>query len=173
MGTARPGGEHRAGVVVGPSDDERLAAAERRIAAVTRVLDDLFSVPGTGRRFGLDPVIGLIPIIGDVTTALVSLWLIAEAAKFRMPRIVLARMVVNTLIDLGIGSIPILGDAIDFTMKPSSRNLTLFRRYAAEPVATTRDQRSFFAGLVLVLVGIAWLVISVLELVLRALAEAL
>jgi hypothetical protein len=173
MGTPRPGEGARSGVVVGPSDAERLAAAERRIAAVTRVLDDLVSVPGTGRRFGLDPIIGLIPVIGDASTALVSLWLIAEAARFRMPRIVLARMVVNTLVDFAIGAIPILGDVIDFTMKPSSRNLALFRRYAADPVATTRDQRSFFAGLALILIGTAWFVITVLDRVLRALAEAL
>lgn len=134
-----------------------MQAAERRIATISRLLDDLVEVPGTGRRFGLDPLIGLIPIVGDAVTAVMSVWLIAEASRFRLPRIVLARMVVNSLVDLVIGAVPIFGDLFDFVSKPNARNLALFRRYAVEPETSTADQRRFFIGLAVLLVGLIWL----------------
>jgi hypothetical protein len=124
---------------------------------VSRVLDDLVKVPGTGRRFGLDPLLGFVPVVGDLASAIVGLWLIAEAARFRLPRIVLARMVVNTLVDLVLGAIPLVGDVFDFVAKPNARNVALFRRYAGDPAASTSDQRLFFAGIGLLLVGLGWL----------------
>ena len=95
-----------AGEVVGETRSERFRAFERRYAAVSRVLDDLVPVPGTSQRVGLDPVIGLVPWIGDLVSAGVGLWLIAEAARFKIPTVVLARMLLNTLVDLAVGAIP-------------------------------------------------------------------
>ena len=134
-----------------------MRAAERRISAISRLLDDLVEVPGTGRRFGLDPLIGLIPVVGDVIPAILSVWLIAEAARFRLPPLVLARMIVNALVDFLVGAIPVLGDLFDFVSKPNARNLALFRRYAAEPESSTADQRRFFLGLGVIVVGLVWL----------------
>lgn len=134
-----------------------MQAAERRIAAISRLLDDLVEVPGTGRRFGLDPILGLFPVVGDAIPAALSVWLIAEAARFRLPPVVLGRMVVNVLVDLLVGLVPFVGDLFDFVSKPNARNLALFRRYATEPEASTADQRRFFIGLAAVLVGLAWL----------------
>ena len=131
------------GEVVGPSHRERFAAAERRIGRVTRVLDELIAVPGTSIRVGLDPIIGLIPVVGDVTAAAVGAWVIAEAARFGIPRVVLGRMVVNLLLDLGIGAIPIIGDLYDVAMRSNTRNLELFRRHA---VATADAERPQPAG---------------------------
>jgi hypothetical protein len=124
---------------------------------VSRVLDDLVEVPGTGRRFGIDPLLGFVPVVGDLASAIVGLWLIAEATRFRLPRVVLARMVVNTLVDLVVGAIPLIGDAFDFVAKPNARNLALFRRYAGDPASSTSGQRLFFVGLGLLLVGLGWL----------------
>jgi hypothetical protein len=145
------------GEIVGASRAERFRAAEQRIGRVTRVLDELVGVPGTPIKVGRDPVIGLIPVVGDAVAAGVGAWVIAEAARFGIPRLVLGRMVLNLLLDLGVGAIPILGDVYDLFFRSNSRNLALFRRHALDPDASTRGERAFFAGLLLVIVGILWL----------------
>ena len=76
------------GDVVGASRAERFRAAERRIGRVTHALDELVAVPGTSIRVGLDPVIGLIPVVGDAVAAVVGVWVIGEAARFGIPRLV-------------------------------------------------------------------------------------
>jgi hypothetical protein len=150
------------GEVFGASRAERFAAAERRIGRVTHVLDELVTVPGTSQRVGLDPVVGLIPVVGDAVAAGVGLWVIAEAARFGIPRLVLGRMLVNLVVDLVIGAIPLLGDLYDVAFRSNSRNLSLFRRHALDPDASTRGERTFFLGLLLVLVGGVWLMLTVL-----------
>jgi hypothetical protein len=145
------------GEVVGSSRAERFRAAERRIGRVTRILDELVGVPGTPIKVGLDPVIGLVPVVGDAVAAGVGAWVIAEAARFGVPRVVLGRMVLNLLVDLGIGAIPVIGDVYDALFHSNTRNLDLFRRHALDPDASTRGERAFFAGLLLLIVGILWL----------------
>ncbi len=135
----------------------RLREAEARIALIARLLDELITIPGTRHHLGLDAIVGLIPGFGDVASAAVGGWVILEAARFRLPRIVLARMVANTLVDLVIGVVPIVGDLFDVVFKSNSRNLSLFRRHAIDPGAGTKEHRFFFAGLVLVLFGAIWL----------------
>jgi hypothetical protein len=144
------------GQVVGSDRTERFRAAERRIRFVSRIMDDLIEVPGTGRRVGIDPILGVVPVLGDGISAAVGFWLIAEAARFRLPPIVLTRMLVNTVVDVVIGAIPFVGDLFDFISKSNSRNLELFRRHATDPGASTTEHRAFFAGLLLILVGIVW-----------------
>lgn len=155
------------GEVIDSERAARFSAVEARIARVTHLLDDLVPVPGTGQRVGVDPVIGLIPVVGDVVAAGVGGWVILEAARFGVPRIALARMVVNLVIDLAIGAIPLLGDLLDIVSRSNSANLAIFRTHALDPGASTRGDRLFFAGLVLVLAGliwaIAWLAGQVLE----------
>jgi hypothetical protein len=145
------------GEVVGASRYERFRAVEGRIRVVTNLLDELVPIPGTGQRIGLDPIIGLIPIVGDVVAAAVGAWVILEAARFGVPRIVVGRMVVNLAVDLAVGAIPFLGDVYDVVSHSNTRNLELFRRHALDPGASTRGQQAFFAGLVLLLIGIMWL----------------
>ena len=92
----------------------RMLASERRIRWLAHVLDDLIPVPGTGRRIGLKPLVGLVPWVGDVIGAAPGAWLIVEAARFRLPGSVLARMVLNLIVDFVVGLIPIVGDLFDF-----------------------------------------------------------
>jgi len=146
------------GDVVGPSRPERFASAERRIGRVTTLLDDLVTIPGTSTKIGIDPVIGLIPFAGDAVAALVGGWLILEASRFGVPRVVLGRMVLNLAVDLGIGMIPIIGDLFDIAFRSNSKNLALFRRHALDPTASTRGEQALFIGLALLIVGIVWLV---------------
>ena len=145
----------------------RVRAAETRLRWMAVLLDDLIKIPGTGRRTGIGPMIGLIPVVGDVLTAIPGAWLILEAARFRLPASVLSRMVVNLVVDLAIGLIPIVGDLFDFGFKSNMRNLDLFRRYAADPDASTAEHRRFFGGLLLVVLGLVllmgWAFLAVLR----------
>ncbi len=150
------------GDVVGLSRTEQFAAAERRIGRVTHVLDELVSVPGTSIKVGLDPVIGVIPIAGDALAALVGVWVILEASRFGIPRVVLGRMLANLVLDLGIGAIPLIGDAYDLFFRSNSRNLALFRRHALDPGASTRGEQAFFVGLLVLAIGLLWLVATVI-----------
>lgn len=150
------------GEVVGAPRAERFAAAERRIGRVTHLLDELIEVPGTSIKIGLDPVIGLIPIAGDAVSALAGGWVILEASRFGLPRVVLARMILNLALDLGIGAIPLLGDAYDLFFRSNSRNLALFRRHVLDPTASTRGEQALFIGIALLVIGVVWLVVTVL-----------
>ncbi|HEX3428490.1 MAG TPA: DUF4112 domain-containing protein, partial [Candidatus Limnocylindrales bacterium] len=107
---------------------------------------------------GLDPIIGLVPVVGDALSALVGFWLIAEAARFGVPRIVVGRMVANTVVDLGVGSVPVLGDLFDVVSRSNSQNLALFRRHALDPKASTRGEVAALAAIILILVGLVWLI---------------
>lgn len=160
------------GEVVGRSRAERFQDAEARIHRVTHLLDDIVKVPGTSQRIGLDPVVGLIPVIGDIIGALVGGWVVLEAARFGVPRIAVARMVVNVLTDLALGLIPILGIWFDVVSRSNAANLEIFRRHALDPDATTAGHQAFFVGLVLVIIGGIWLVvwamIRLIELVVSA-----
>jgi hypothetical protein len=151
------------GDVVGLSRAERFTAAERRIGRVTHVLDELVSVPGTSIKVGLDPVIGVIPIAGDALAALVGVWVILEASRFGIPRVVLGRMVANLVVDLGIGAIPLIGDAYDVFFRSNRRNLDLFRRHALDPGASTRGEQAFFVGLVVLALGLIWLAVTAIS----------
>jgi hypothetical protein len=147
--------------------------AERRIAFMTRIFDNLIEVPGTGRRFGVDPIIGLIPVVGDIAGAVASFWIIGEAAKFKLPPIVLARMIVYASVDMLLGAIPLIGNVLDFFSKANERNLALFRRHASDPDASTADTRLFFIGLVALFLGLAWLTLELFQWLLGALIRAI
>ena len=161
-------------VIDGTSRAERFHAAEARIRRVTHMLDELVPIPGTNQRFGVDPLLGLIPFVGDITAAIVGSWVILEAARFGIPRIALARMIANLSFDLAVGLIPIIGDIFDIVSRSNSKNLAIFRRHALDPDATVTDHRAFFVGLILVLGGVIWLtawaVFRVVEAVFRLFA---
>jgi hypothetical protein len=137
-------------------------AAERRIGSVAHLLDDLVVIPGTRARIGLDPLIGLVPFVGDAVSGLMSVWIVLEAARFRLPKIVMLRMVMNALLDFGLGLIPFLGDIFDFGFKGNRRNLQLFHRHAVDPGADTTGSKALVAGVLLVAVAIAWAVVALL-----------
>ena len=114
-------------------------AAERRLASqqwaklLSHWTDTVFEVPGWGFRFGLDPIIGLIPVAGDVASALLSLYIITLAAESRVPRSTLLRMAINVAIDCVAGSIPLVGNVFDFAWKANHLNMQLLERTLATP----------------------------------------
>lgn len=109
------------------------------IALVSKLMDSVFRVPGTKLRFGFDPIIGLIPGIGDAATAVTSLLLILQSARARVPRVVLARMVLNVLINTGIGAIPAVGDLFSVWFRSNARNYDLHRKHAGTRSSTKSD----------------------------------
>ncbi len=106
--------------------------AMKQVARLTKLMDKQFVIPGTNFRFGLDGIIGLIPGIGDVSTFAVSCYLVALMAKNGASGYVMARMVLNVLIDTIIGSIPLVGDLFDFGFRANSRNLRLMQEHFVE-----------------------------------------
>jgi hypothetical protein len=132
-------------------------ASERRIAYVAHLLDDLVVVPGTNARVGLDPLIGLIPVVGDLVAAVMGAWIVLESARFKVPGIVMIRMILNAFVDFVIGLIPFLGDILDFGFKGNRMNLELFHRYALDPGEDTSGHWAFILGLLAVFAGLAWL----------------
>lgn len=101
------------------------AAALRRLRGLARLLDSSFRIPGTRMRGGLDPLLGLIPGVGDAVGAAMSLYLVAEAARLGVSRAVLARMIGNVALESAVGLVPLLGDAFDFYYKANRRNIRL------------------------------------------------
>jgi uncharacterized protein DUF4112 len=99
---------------------------------LARLLDDFFRVPFLNIRVGLDPILGLVPWVGDTLTSLISLYLIASAVRYRAPKIVILRMAMNVAFDYLLGIIPFVGDASDFFIKSNRWNMNLLRRYAQE-----------------------------------------
>jgi hypothetical protein len=92
-------------------------------------MDGAFVLPGTNIRFGLDALIGLIPVAGDLIAGVVSSYLIWEARQLGAPRWLIARMMANTLIDTAVGAIPGVGDAFDVLFRANMKNMALLRRY--------------------------------------------
>ena len=95
-----------------------------------RLFDSAFRVPGTEFRFGLDQIVGLIPGVGDLASPILSLLMIWHGLRLRVPKVVLARMVFNALIDGLAGVIPVFGDLFDFGWKATAWNLALLERHA-------------------------------------------
>ncbi|MCT1710551.1 DUF4112 domain-containing protein [Dietzia cinnamea] len=101
-------------------------------AGLARVLDDLVRVPGTNHRVGLDPVIGLVPVVGDAVGTVVAAAVFAEAVRNRIPVHLLFRMGWNYLVDAALGVVPLVGDVADAAHKATSKNLRLVDRAIAE-----------------------------------------
>jgi hypothetical protein len=127
----------------------------QRLARVADLLDNAIPIPGTRWRIGLDPLLGLIPGLGDALGAAASAWILIEAARFGVSPAVLLRMLYNILIDTALGAVPGAGDLFDFVWKSDSKNLALLRRHLELPGETHRASRLLLVAVVLVLVAAA------------------
>ena len=101
----------------------------QRIEALERLLEGLFEVPGLGRKVGLDAIVGLIPVAGDVITAGMGLYLVWEARNLGMPKWQLWRMAGNVGIDSLLGAVPLAGDLFDLVYRSNSKNLKIIRKH--------------------------------------------
>jgi hypothetical protein len=107
------------------SREQRLA----RLEAVAKLLDVAFILPGTKIRYGIDGLIGLIPVVGDIIAAALSLWLVREARALGAPWYVTARMLGNVALQGVVGAVPVAGDAFDVLFRANMRNARLLRRW--------------------------------------------
>ena len=118
---------------------------------IALVMDNLIRLPGTKFRIGIDPLIGLIPGIGDTGSAMVSAIALLQAVRRGMPKIILARMAVNILVNELIGIIPIVGDAFSFWFKSNARNHRLVQEYAGGRRTAGRSDWLFVIGVLVAL----------------------
>jgi NAD/NADP transhydrogenase beta subunit len=135
-----------------------------RLSWLSRLLDSQFRVPGTNFRFGIDPLIGLIPGAGDFITFLISSMMLTTLARNGASGHVLARMVLNVVLDTLIGAIPLAGDLFDFAFKSNQRNLRLLQEHYTEGRHRGGAWKVIVPVLLLLLLcmtGIVWLVYKI------------
>ena len=136
------------------------------------LLDNSIPVPFLGgRRFGADAIIGLIPGFGDLASAGLGLLVVWRASRMGFPRIVVARMLMNTAIDLVVGAIPFLGDAFDLWFKSNARNIGLAKQWLERPDRSTRSEWLAILMIVAILVGmiafVVWAIGAVISGIVR------
>jgi hypothetical protein len=135
---------------------------------LAKVMDTTIRIPGTSWYIGLDPVLGLIPGIGDVIANLIGTVILGIATRLRLPRIVLARMSLNLLINGTIGAVPLVGDLFSIWFRSHARNAVLLREAAMKPDRETHADWFYVggiiggtvAGLLLLIAVIVWLVFT-------------
>jgi hypothetical protein len=125
------------------------------VERIASVMDDKFKIPGTNFRFGLDPILNLIPFAGDVSGFLVSAALLYVMAKNGVSRKVLILMAINISVDAAIGAIPLLGQISDFYIKANTRNIKLLKEHYQEGKHTGSGN-----GIIAILLIVLLIVIS-------------
>ncbi len=105
------------------------ASVSRRVEALEKVLERAFVIPGLNRHVGLDALIGVVPVAGDILAAVIGAYLIWEARNLDMPKWKLLRMMANVGFDTLLGSVPVAGDMFDFFYRSNSRNLKIVRKH--------------------------------------------
>src|SRR5258705_13931916 len=131
---------------------------EQRLEALRRIselLDSAFVVPGTNYRIGLDPIIGLIPMVGDLASPLFTIGLLWQAYDLGLPKVVQLRMIFNAAIDALIGAIPVAGDLFDFGWKSNQKNFALLERHAYEERRAGVADWLFVVAMIALLLAVA------------------
>lgn len=135
------------------------------LARLAKLMDAQFRIPGTDIRFGLDGLIGLVPGVGDLSTFAVSGYMVLLLARNGASGYLLARMVLNILIDAIIGAVPLIGDVFDIAFKANMRNLKLMQEHYREGRHRGNAAKVIIPVLILVLlfiIGIIWLMYKLL-----------
>src|SRR5205814_6204264 len=126
------------------------ASRTKRVRLLAKLLDNSIGIPGTGWKIGFDPIVGLIPGIGDLIGAVLSGYIILEAARAEVPGYTLARMLVNVGIDTLLGAVPAVGDVFDAAWKSNTKNVALLERHLANDQAAIRREKRGAAAAIFV-----------------------
>ena len=157
-----------------PEENADRESIRRTADALARILDTAVQIPGTGIRIGLDPLLGLLPGIGDALASLIGSAILLMASQLKVPKIVMLRMSVNLLLNGMIGAIPVVGDFFSIWFKSNARNAELLRRHsAAIQGPSTKADWTFVIGMVITalaltlgtIIGVMWLVARAWDLV--------
>lgn len=118
------------------------AAVRRRVEAVERLLEGLYVIPGLNRRVGLDAIVGLVPVVGDLLAGAMGMWLVWEARNLGMGRLALFGMTARVGFDTVLGMVPLVGDAADFFYRSNTRNLKRIKKHLDRhhPATVTLDR---------------------------------
>lgn len=145
------------GILVMSRKEHTQIEIEEGLENLSHYLDGLFRIPGTGWRFGLDSLIGLIPNVGDTITSFASFYILLAGVRYGVPKITLLRMAFNIGLDYLVGIIPFIGDAFDFIWKANKQNMDLIRTRATGKDKGTTSDYIFVFGiigfLILLLIG--------------------
>jgi len=146
-----------------------------RYRALTRLADEAIRVPIIGTRIGLDPLMGLIPGVGDLAGGVLAAYGLLVGWRAGAPGSVLTRMMLNIGIDTLVGEVPFLGDLFDFGFKSNTRNYRLLEQYLDRPAPTNRESRLLLLGLLislLVVLGAGiWVTVKLAGLIFHALGS--
>jgi hypothetical protein len=140
-----------------------------RLRRLSHVLDQAIRIPGTSFRFGLDPLLGLLPGGGDFVGTALSAYIVIEAARMGIPRAALVQMVSNIMLDTVVGTVPVLGDLADVTWKANTKNIRLIEDHLGAPHPQQRRKVDWLflalllGGLLLVVVVVAAISVMVLR----------
>ena len=140
---------------------------------VAQLLDSAFAIPGTSYRIGLDPIVGLIPGIGDLVSPLFTIGILWQANDLRLPRVVQLRMILNVAIDAFVGAVPVVGDLFDFAWKSNAKNLALLERHAEVETRASAGDWMFVVLLTLVVLALAAIPLVIVGWVLTMLGRQL
>ena len=130
------------------------ASRTRRVRVLAQLLDNSITIPGTAYKIGLDPIVGLIPGIGDFIGAVLSAYIILEAARADVPGFTLLRMLVNVGFDTLVGAIPAVGDLFDAAWKSNTRNVALLERHLAKQAGGAPRRGQSIGALVLTVIAL-------------------
>jgi Domain of unknown function (DUF4112) len=146
-----------------------------RLRSVSDLWDRAFGIPGTKWRVGLESLVGLLPVGGDVIGLGISIYILWQVVQFNLPKTILVRMVFNIAIDALVGSVPILGDLFDITWKANTKNVNLLESHLQQPSQSRSADRRFlwllFGGLLTVLIALMVAAVVVLALLVKALSS--
>ena len=141
----------------------------KRLHQLSRLLDNIITIPGTQVGIGLDPIIGLLPIGGDALGLIFSFYIIIEAAQLGVPAATLGRMVMNVIVDSLVGAIPMLGDLFDFAWKANNYNIILLEEALKSPHQNQKADKSFILIFTVGLFLLAIVLISIPVILIRIL----
>lgn len=115
-------------------DSDPQAVTFQKLRQLSRILDKVVTIPGTPIHIGLDPIVGFLPIGGDILGVILASYIVIEAARLGVPKAILSRMVLNVIIDGLIGSVPIMGDLFDFGWTANEYNIKLLAEHLQSPL---------------------------------------